>query len=149
MPRNPENQDTREPQDQVPRELPAVRAGGARERVGEYFELDRDEPVHAARRPGPRRPASAARRRRTSTGRRGSRPSIADTNPLFHDLLCTFERLTGTPVIINTSFNVRGEPIVCTPADALRCFLTTGMDVLVMDRFVLRKKRTAQRDTGA
>ena len=55
------------------------------------------------------------------------------TNPLFYDLIQAFDRLTGTPVLINTSFNVRGEPIVCTPEDALRCFLTTGMDVLVMD----------------
>jgi carbamoyltransferase len=63
-----------------------------------------------------------------------------ETNPLFHDLLSTFGAATGTPVLINTSFNVRGEPIVCTPADALTCFLTTGMDRLVIDRFVLRKR---------
>jgi carbamoyltransferase len=63
----------------------------------------------------------------------------AGTNPRFRGLLEAFERLTGTPVVINTSFNVRGEPIVCSPADALRCFLATGMDVLVIDRFVLHK----------
>jgi carbamoyltransferase len=63
----------------------------------------------------------------------------AATNPLFHDLLRAFGAATGTPVLINTSFNVRGEPIVCTPADAWTCFLTTGMDRLVIDRFVLRK----------
>jgi carbamoyltransferase len=63
-----------------------------------------------------------------------------ETNALFHELLCAFDRLTGTPVLINTSFNVRGEPIVCTPEDALACFLSTGMDRLVIDRFVLRKQ---------
>jgi len=50
-----------------------------------------------------------------------------------------FEKITGTPVLINTSFNVRGEPIVCTPENAYRCFAGTGIDVLVMDRFVIRK----------
>ncbi len=63
----------------------------------------------------------------------------ADTNSLFYQLLHAFDRLTGTPVLINTSFNVRGEPIVCSPASALRCFLETGMDMLVIDRFILRK----------
>ena len=63
----------------------------------------------------------------------------ADTNPLFYELLHAFDRLTGTPVLINTSFNVRGEPLVGSPADALRCFLETGMDMLVIDRFILRK----------
>ncbi|TFG92636.1 MAG: hypothetical protein E4H11_09215, partial [Myxococcales bacterium] len=53
--------------------------------------------------------------------------------------LRAFGDATGTPVLINTSMNVRGEPIVCTPADALACFRTTGMDRLVIDRFVLRK----------
>lgn len=55
-----------------------------------------------------------------------------DTQPIFHDLLRAFERRTGTPVLINTSFNVRGEPIVCGPADAFHCFSTTDMDYLVM-----------------
>ena len=50
-----------------------------------------------------------------------------------------FEKITGVPVLINTSFNVRGEPIVCTPENAYRCFANTGIDVLVMDRFVVRK----------
>jgi carbamoyltransferase len=57
----------------------------------------------------------------------------------FYQLLKSFEARTGTPVLINTSFNVRGEPIVCTPQDAYRCFLATDMDLLVMERFVLRK----------
>jgi carbamoyltransferase len=61
-------------------------------------------------------------------------------NPLFHALISAFAGLTGIPVVINTSFNVRGEPIVCTPADALRCFLGTGMDALLLGRFLLLKQ---------
>lgn len=58
----------------------------------------------------------------------------------FYRLLKAFETKTGCPVVINTSFNVRGEPMVCTPEDAYRCFMATGMDVLVLERFVLRKE---------
>jgi carbamoyltransferase len=58
----------------------------------------------------------------------------------YRKLIEAFEKKTGCPVIINTSFNVRGEPIVCTPQDAYRCFLNTNMDVLVLERFVLLKK---------
>lgn len=64
----------------------------------------------------------------------------ADGNPRFHALLSAFKALTGRGVLINTSFNVRGEPIVCTPADAYRCFMHTGMDVLVINNFVLYKE---------
>jgi carbamoyltransferase len=60
-------------------------------------------------------------------------------NGRFYELVKTFERKTGCPVIINTSFNVRGEPIVCTPEQAYRCFMATNMDALVIDRFVLLK----------
>jgi carbamoyltransferase len=63
-----------------------------------------------------------------------------DQNPLYHDLIQAFYERTGCPVIINTSFNIRGEPIVCTPGDALRCFLATDMDYLVLGRFVLNKR---------
>jgi carbamoyltransferase len=62
-----------------------------------------------------------------------------DANPLFHEILTAFYRQTGCPVIVNTSFNVRGEPIVCTPDDAYRCFMRTAMDVLVLESFVLMK----------
>src|SRR5204863_7265379 len=62
-----------------------------------------------------------------------------DTNPNYYDLIKEFERLTGCGVVVNTSFNVRGEPIVCTPADAYRCFMRTEMDALVVENFVLRK----------
>lgn len=67
------------------------------------------------------------------------------TNSVFWNLLDAFEKSTGCPVLINSSFNVRGEPIVCTPKDALRCFLKTGMDVLVMGNFLLLKEE--QRNT--
>ncbi|MGC9092541.1 MAG: carbamoyltransferase family protein [Bacteroidota bacterium] len=64
-----------------------------------------------------------------------------DENPLFYDLLKEFERRTGCPAIINTSFNVRGEPIVCTPQDAFRCFMRTNMDDLVMGSFIVEKEQ--------
>ena len=66
----------------------------------------------------------------------------ADTNPRYHALIKAFEDLTGCGVIINTSFNVRGEPIVCTPEDATRCFMRTEMDHLVLGPFLLRRKRS-------
>ncbi len=62
-----------------------------------------------------------------------------ETNPRYHALISEFEKKTGVPVIVNTSFNVRGEPIVCTPQDAIRCFLGTDMDILVLGNFVIRK----------
>jgi carbamoyltransferase len=65
----------------------------------------------------------------------------AERHGRFHQLLTAFYRQTGSPVMINTSFNVRGEPIVNTPADALRCFMATNMDVLVLERSVLLKSR--------
>ena len=62
-----------------------------------------------------------------------------ETHGLYYDILSAFKRRTGCPVIVNTSFNVRGEPIVCTPEDAYRCFMRTNMDVLVLESFVLEK----------
>ncbi len=62
-----------------------------------------------------------------------------ETNPDYYDLIKEFERLTGCPVIVNTSFNVRGEPIVCTPADAHTCFMRTHIDYLVLGPFLLDK----------
>ncbi len=63
-----------------------------------------------------------------------------DTNPLYHKLIKKFEENSGCAVIINTSFNVRGEPIVCTPQDAYRCFMRTDMDYLVMGNYLFDKK---------
>jgi carbamoyltransferase len=63
----------------------------------------------------------------------------ANTNPRFHQLLKAFEARTNCPVLINTSFNVRGEPIVCSPQDSYRCFMRTQMDVLAIENFILLK----------
>jgi carbamoyltransferase len=63
-----------------------------------------------------------------------------ERNPRLHRLLQEFKKLTGCPVLVNTSFNVRSEPIVCTPEDAYVCFMRTGIDVLVLDDFVLLKR---------
>jgi len=63
----------------------------------------------------------------------------SDTNPLFHKLLSRFKTLTGCPVLVNTSFNVRGEPIVCTPEDAFRCFMGNELDLLVVGNCMLQK----------
>ena len=63
-----------------------------------------------------------------------------DDNPLYYRLIEKFNKKYGCPVIINTSFNVRGEPIVCTPKDAYLCFMRTNMDYLIMDNFLIEKK---------
>ena len=62
------------------------------------------------------------------------------TNPCYHALLTRFKELTGCPVLVNTSFNVRGEPIVCTPEEALRCFMGTEIEVLAAGNCYLRKE---------
>lgn len=63
-----------------------------------------------------------------------------ETNPRFHRLLKEFEKLSGVPVLLNTSFNVMGEPIVESPVDAIRCFFTTGLDYLILGNYVISKK---------
>lgn len=72
----------------------------------------------------------------------------AERHGRYHRLITRFEEKTGCPVIINTSFNVRGEPIVCTPKDAFRCFMATDMDVLVLDRCVLLKEEQDKPKVG-
>ncbi len=62
-----------------------------------------------------------------------------DAHPLYHDLLAAFEKRTGVPILVNTSFNTRGEPIVCTPRDAVECFWTSPLDALVIGSFLLEK----------
>jgi carbamoyltransferase len=62
------------------------------------------------------------------------------TNPRFHKLLTSFKEETGCPVLVNTSFNVRGEPLVCSVEDAYRCFMRTEMDYLIIENFILSKK---------
>ncbi len=64
----------------------------------------------------------------------------ADTNPRFHALLERFKSKTGCPVLVNTSFNVRGEPIVCTPEDSFRCFMGNDIELLVIGNCMLRKQ---------
>jgi carbamoyltransferase len=66
-----------------------------------------------------------------------------ETNPDYYDIINAFYRKNGCPVIVNTSFNVRGEPIVCTPEDAYRCFMRTNMDVLLLGTFILEKDEQA------
>ena len=61
------------------------------------------------------------------------------TNPLYYELIREFEKLTGIPVVLNTSFNIMGEPIVRTPSEAIRCFYATGMDCLVIGSYLLEK----------
>ena len=63
-----------------------------------------------------------------------------ETNPRYHALLSRFKSITGCPVLVNTSFNVRGEPICCTPDDAFRCFMGSEIDALVVGNFFLRKE---------
>ena len=62
------------------------------------------------------------------------------TNPVYYKLLQAFKQKTGCSILVNTSFNVRGEPIVCTPEDAYRCFINTGMDYLVIGNYLFKKK---------
>ncbi len=130
-----------------------------RERVADYFELDADSPymllvapVQAAR----RIPLTAAQHELWGIDKlnvpRSDIPAVthidysarvqtvhAETNPRYYALLKAFEQRTGCGVLVNTSFNVRGEPIVGTPADAYRCFMRTGMDYLVIENFLIAK----------
>jgi carbamoyltransferase len=62
-----------------------------------------------------------------------------ETNPIFHKLIEEFERITNYPVLVNTSFNIRGEPIVCSVTDAFNCFMVTNLDILVCNNFILYK----------
>jgi carbamoyltransferase len=61
-------------------------------------------------------------------------------NPIFWDLINEFKHLTGTPVVLNTSSNVKDEPIVDAPVDAIRCFFSTGLDYLIMGQYLVSKK---------
>jgi carbamoyltransferase len=127
-----------------------------REHVSEWFELDADSPYMLL-------VADVAADKRVAvdaelTGldklklRRSQIPAAThvdysariqtvsrETNPLYWDIIEAFRKRTGCPVIVNTSFNVRGEPIVCTPEDSYRCFMRTEMDYLVLENFVLSK----------
>jgi carbamoyltransferase len=72
-----------------------------------------------------------------------------ETNPLYWEIIEAFRKKTGCPLIVNTSFNVRGEPIVCTPEDSYRCFMRTEMDFLVVETCLLDKNEQPQfQETG-
>jgi carbamoyltransferase len=136
-----------------------------RERVADYFELDCDSPymllvadVVKQRRLEPPESTRALWGIDKLNVPRSDIPAVThvdysarvqtvrrDTNPLYYDIIAAFERRTGCAVIVNTSFNVRGEPIVCTPEDAYRCFMRTEMDALVVENFMLRKADQAPR----
>jgi carbamoyltransferase len=130
-----------------------------RERVADYFELDTASPYMLLVAPIKKELRRAVSPEVKGLDRlkeiRSTLPAIThvdysariqtverEDNPLLYDLLLRFERATGCGVLVNTSFNVRGEPIVCTPDDAYRCFMNTEMDYLIMGSFVI--ERTAQ-----
>lgn len=134
---------------------PAVKS----ETVSEWFEQDRPSPYMLIVAPvveSRRLPISDAQRQAFGVDKlnfpRSELPAVthvdysariqtvhADTNPRFHALIDAFGKRTGCPVLINTSFNVRGEPIVCSPEDAYRCFMRTEMDYLVIENYLLAK----------
>ena len=64
-----------------------------------------------------------------------------DTNPLFYSIISEFKKLTGCPIVVNTSFNIRGEPIVCNPEDAYNCFMGTNLDVLIIENYILLREK--------
>jgi len=130
-----------------------------REDVADWFELDSDSPymlIVADVRKDKRRAMTEAEQALFGIDKlnisRSEIPAVTHidhsariqtvssaTNPLFHRLLTRFKVLTGCPVLVNTSFNVRGEPIVCTPEDAFRCFMGNELDLLVIGQCVMRK----------
>ena len=130
-----------------------------RERVADYFELDADSPymlLVAPVREHLRIPVTDGEERLFGIEKlnvpRSTIPAVThvdysariqtvrrEDNAVYYDLLTAFARLTGCPLLVNTSFNVRGEPIVCTPEEAYACFQKTEMDVLVLEDFILLK----------
>jgi carbamoyltransferase len=110
------------------------------ERMTDYFEFDRPSPhmLFVAQVKPDRRTIPAVTH---VDGSARLQTVVRDDHPMFYDLISEFEKLTGCPVVINTSFNVRGEPIVCTPLDAVKCFFRTDMDYLILGSFILDKRR--------
>jgi carbamoyltransferase len=137
------------------------------ERVSDYFEIDRPSPymlIVAPVREERRLPPGGGTESLTEwvNQPRSDIPAVthvdysariqtvsADVNPRFHSILKAFERRTGCGLVINTSFNVRGEPIVCTPSDAYRCFMRSAIDCLVLGSFLLdRQSQPVWHDDG-
>ena len=133
-----------------------------RERVGEYFELDADSPymllVAPVRAELRRVPHGAEAGLDRVKQVRSTLPAVthvdysariqtvtAEQNPLFYRLISRFAEVTGCGVLVNTSFNVRGEPIVCSPEDAWRCFMNTEMDQLFVGHFLVERRRQTQK----
>ena len=127
-----------------------------RERVADYFELEVESPymllVAPVKKELCREVSPEIKGLDRLKGIRSTLPAIThvdysariqtverEGNPLLYDLLLRFEQATGCGVLVNTSFNVRGEPIVCTPDDAYRCFMNTEMDYLIMGSFVIER----------
>jgi carbamoyltransferase len=107
--------------------------------MGEYFDLDVESPymlLVAKVRPG-KRPEVPAITHVDGTARVQS--VRKEQNPRFYELIARFRDLTGVPLVLNTSFNVRGEPIVCDHHDALECFFNTEMDALALGDFYVTK----------
>lgn len=108
------------------------------EEVQAWFQLDRPSPFMLL--VAPVRPGKTPLPAITHVDGSARIQTISrDQDALYYDLIAAFARLTGVPVVINTSMNVRGEPMVCSPLDAWRCFMRTGMDVLVVGPFLLHK----------
>ena len=64
---------------------------------------------------------------------------IKSINPIFYDLISEFDKITKIPVLLNTSFNLNGEPIVCSPSDAIRTFFSCGLDILILGNYIIKK----------
>jgi carbamoyltransferase len=136
------------------------------EKVSDYFQLDRESPymlLVADVREDKRLPITEVEKNLFGIEKLKIRRSIIpavthvdysariqtvkrEDNPIYYDMINEFYKLTGCPVVINTSFNVRGEPIVCTPQDAYKCFMRTNMDYLIVGSFLLDKKQQVSSD---
>jgi carbamoyltransferase len=158
--RSPDDAKAPEPEGQVPGVIPAFRAVGAAGGCRDWFDLDTDSPyMQLVADVSAKHRIAMTREQQSLFGidrlnvPRSSIPAVThvdysarvqtvhrETNPRYHALLERFKALTGCPVVVNTSFNVRGEPIVCTPEDAFRCFMGTDIDVLAVGNCLLRKE---------
>jgi len=136
-----------------------------RERVSEYFDLDRESPymllvapVKKEHRLQPKADNHAETLRNIVNEKRSCIPAVThvdysarvqtvthEDSPRFYRLIEAFEKLSGCGLVVNTSFNVRGEPLVCTPEEAYRCFMRTEMDYVVLESFLLSKKDQSKR----
>jgi carbamoyltransferase len=132
------------------------------EDVSEYFQMPPGQespymllvaPIHCSKRLPPQVPLESLKGLDKLRVKRSIVPAVthvdysarlqtvdAERHPKLHRLLSRFKQTTGCPIIINTSFNIRGEPIVCSPEHAYRCFMATDMDVLVMENQLLYKE---------